>query len=138
MSLWPLLLRVLLIAAFVLNGTTAAAAAVSMHSVHASAVAAEPASAPSGGNACHEGVEADMPVTALDEAPQPAGPDQSKHPAPDCCKQSGCSCACMGAQAGAPTAPDGLTTARSDRLVPSLAKGHVEPAILHLIRPPIG
>ena len=136
MSLWPLLLRVLLIVAFVLNGTTAAAGAVTMERTHAFAAAAERTSAPSASHACHEGVEAKTPAT--DEVPQPAEPNQSKHPAPDCCNQSSCSCACMGAQAGVPTAIDGSVTPRSDRLMPPLAKAHVEPATLHLIRPPIG
>jgi hypothetical protein len=136
MSFWPLLTRVLLIVAFVLNGTTAVAGAATIGGTHASKSEAARNSAPSAGHACHEGIEA-MP--AADEAPQRTGPDQqSKHPAPDCCTQSNCSCACMGAQAGAPTAHDGSVTPRSDRLMSPVAKGHIEPAPLHLIRPPIG
>jgi len=137
MSFWPFLMRVLLIVAFVLNGTTAAAGAVTMGGTHASTSEVERISAPSAGHTCHEGAQAKMPVA--DEAPQRTGPDQqSKHPAPDCCNQSSCSCACMGAQAGAPTAHDGSVTPSSDRLMSPLAKGHIEPATLHLIRPPIG
>jgi hypothetical protein len=136
MSFWPLLLRVFLIVAFVLNGTTAAAGAATMGGTHASTSEAERISTPSASHTCHEGVEA-TPV--VDEAPQRTGRDQqSKPPVPDCCSQSGCSCACMGAQAGAPTAHDGSITPRSGRLMPPLAKGHIEPATLHLIRPPIG
>jgi hypothetical protein len=137
MSFWPLLLRVLLIVAFVLNGTTAAAGAATMGGTHASTSEAERISTPSAGHTCHEGVEANMPVA--DEAPQRTEPDQQSKPsAPDCCKQSSCGCACMGAQAGAPTAHDGAVAPSSDRLMSPLAKGHIEPATLHLIRPPIG
>jgi hypothetical protein len=136
MSFWPLLLRVLLIVAFVLNGTTAAAGAATMGGIHASTSEEARISTPSAGDTCHEGVDT-MPL--VDEAPQRTGPDQqSKPPAPDCCEQSSCGCACMGAQAGAPTAHDGSVTPRSDRLMSPLAKGHMEPAALHLIRPPIG
>jgi hypothetical protein len=136
MSFWPLLLRVLLIVALVLNGTAAAAGAAAMGGTHAFTSEAERTSAPSDGHDCHEGVAAGVPVA--DEAPQRMGPDQAKHPAPDCCSQSGCSCACMGAQAGAPPASFGAEEPRSDRLASLLVHSHIEPATLHLIRPPIG
>lgn len=137
MPFWPLLLRMLLIAALVLNGTGVATA--SMHGTHASTVAADPASTSSAGHACHEGVEAGM--TVADEAPQSAVSDQAhqaQHPAPDCCSQTACGCACVGAQAAAPPASIGDAEPRSDRLASLVLQGHVEPATLHLIRPPIG
>ena len=134
MPFWSLLLRMLLIAALALNGTGAAAA--SMHGAHASMVAADPASTSSAGHTCHEDAEAGM--TVADEAPQPAMSDQAQHPAPDCCSQTACSCACMGAQAAAPPASVGDAELRSDRLASLVLQSHVEPTTLHLIRPPIG
>ena len=133
MPFWPLLLRVLLIAALVLNGTGAAAG---MHGTHASTMAADPASTSSARHACHEDAEAGM--TVADEAPRTAMSDQAQHPAPDCCSQAACSCACMGAQAAAPPASVGDAEPRSDRLASLVLQSHVEPATLHLIRPPIG
>jgi hypothetical protein len=44
----------------------------------------------------------------------------------------------MSAQAGATTSAGGSVHPRSDRLMSPLAKGHIEPATPHLIRPPIG
>lgn len=133
MPFWPLLLRVLLVVALVLNGTTAAVAGVVPMHAHASeAAAVEQAAVPEHG--------CDSMAAASDKAPDQAPmPEPGKHPAPDCCKASPCSCACVqGAQAGAPVVTIGPAAPVADPLQPPRSARHAAPALPHLIRPPIG
>jgi hypothetical protein len=144
---WSTLLRVLLSLSLVLNGATGAAAAVRMQ-VHAGMP--EPArttsvadSAPDmrmshEGSSCHHSDGASDSIgTGLQSVTDPAS-GKSKHPAPDCCKSSACRCACAhAAQAALPSLSLAGLAPDHDRSVRPLALAHAEPAIPHLIRPPI-
>jgi hypothetical protein len=120
MSPTPLLLRVLLSLALVLNGIGSAIAAVHLPAGHDLAPAtALPDAAP-----CHD----PAPVTPAD-----GGDDGT------CCDGARCDCACTvagttvatGVVLPFPTRPVALATHRLDA-------GHRAPALAHPIRPPIG
>ena len=142
MSIRAILLRVLLSVSLVLNGATGAAAAVRMQMPHDdgqafAALAAESPESASGEMPCHQqatGTSDNAPLPAAD--PQPA---TSKHSTPDCCKSSGCNCACVQA-AQTPLASMFIHAALVDhsRSVSPVLPGHPSPALPHLIRPPIG
>ena len=142
MSVWPILLRVLLSVALVLNGATGAAAAVRMQMSHAegnteAALAEESSDISAAEMPCHDsasgGAHEDS-AAAVDPAPEKA-----PHPTPDCCKSSSCNCACVHA-AQAPPASAFITTLLADhsQSVRPLLLGHPSPALPHLNRPPIG
>ena len=144
MSLWPILLRVLLGVALVLNGATAAVAA--MH-LAGNASAASTQSSVTEGSAvasestpCHQ-VEQPLEPTPLKglAAAQQQIPDAPPHADPDCCESGTCECAWIHVapldylgNSLRPMVGDGSRSARW------LAVGHAAPALPHLIRPPIG
>jgi hypothetical protein len=138
MSFGPLLLRVMLILAFVLNGTTSAMAAAQMSLGHPMAKgeavqsAAQPTHHQHDMSACHDdGMPSDATAsTAHDHA--------SKHSS-DCCKGGACQCVC--AHGMQPTAPSPVLAmhayGRTDQSEARTA-GHAAPDLPDLIRPPIG
>lgn len=144
MNPWSLLLRLALIVALVLNGAGTAAASVMMQAGMAESAATEIAAAPE-----TSVVQAEMPcheMMAESAPPDGAAPPASGHhpsdegrpAAPDCCKGA-CHCACMqAAQAALPAMPAfGFVPPHSDVSHP-VPVGHAEPALPHLVRPPIG
>lgn len=142
MSVWAILLRILLSVALVLNGATAAAAAVRMQMSHEdgpafAAVVVESPQPSSADMPCHpQTSEADSKASV---AADDSAPSKSKHVAPDCCKSSSCNCVC----AHAAQAPLAFVLVHAplvdqDLSVRPLLTGHPSPALPHLIRPPIG
>lgn len=133
--------RLLLVLCLILNGIGNAMAAVAMPSMTSmsddAVLAIMDPGAPATGDACGHAQKA--PMATADPAPpsSPAG-----HPADcakDCCAQGACNCPCMHLGQAAlleltMVAPSiGGTT-----VVTALALGHSTPALLDLIRPPIG
>ena len=137
MSVWSILLRVLLSLALVLNGATGAYAATRMQMSHAapvSIIAAAERTAVE--KPCHQA--SDMthvgPMAAIDPAPEP-----SKHPSPDCCKSSSCTCMCVQGVQAPPVYASVLTAlVNHSQSVRPLSLGHTSPALAHPPRPPIG
>lgn len=123
MALWPILLRVLLALALVLNGTGAAIAGVGMDFglLEAQAISA---SADTGELPCHQ-------------SEAPSANDGTVQPT-DCCQIGACSCACAhvvqmicftgGDKIGIPS--QGCVGVRA-------ATAHTAPVLLQLTRPPI-
>jgi hypothetical protein len=128
-----LLLRLLLSLALVLNGTVPAMAAVRMQL----AAGAEATSAPHAQAPCHDG-GAMAASSGMDHGAATPPTEKSPQKAPDCCK-GGCTCACMQpAQAPPPAGMLPMTAAAPTPGVRRLVLGHANPALPHLIRPPIG
>lgn len=147
MSPWSALLRVVLILVLVLNGAGTAAASVTMMRATMPADASMATSAALKTSAmqeipCHDmagmTAKAASPDTAA-QAPVHAKPGKDKPMAPDCCRGGTCQCACMqAAHAALPTMPAlALVSPHSDVPHP-MRTGHADPALPHLIRPPIG
>lgn len=138
MSAGSLLLRVLLCLVLVSNGITAAVASVHMAAGHAMPAAAAQAASPSPSTPCHEGGDAGGHDTATPVADTPSAADGEPAP-PDCCEAQACQCTCVQsvhATVLAWTISSGLPDrARHGR---PFASAHAEPALPHLIRPPIG
>lgn len=144
MPLSSALLRICLCLSLVLNGSGAVAAATRMQLEHAAAsdqlaVAPPQQTAQAVGAPCHEHAGMTMAAQAPTPATQMTPPmEPSKHPAPDCCKSSKCFCACVQPAQAIVVAfrilgPHLVQTA----LVHALTTAHAEPALPHLIRPPI-
>jgi len=144
MSFGPLLLRVMLILAFVLNGTTSAMAAAQMslgssprhETMHATA----PAQHHEAMSGCHhQGRAHDATAAAHDSAPHSVPSDHHGHSS-DCCGSGGsCQCVCahgMHVTVPAPVLPLHAYGREDESDEPST--GHDSPALQHLIRPPIG
>jgi len=135
------LLRIVLCACLVLNGS-----AWALSADHHAASAAREAAAVA---AAHENAQAPCHENAHDAAPHhetaaalPEGPDPA-HDSPgdpgDCCGEAGCSCDCLHHSS--------LAVAESLSVAPSIrpsepavafAVKHAAPSLPHLIRPPIG
>lgn len=143
MSAWSLLLRVLICMTLALNGVATAAMSVHMPGAMTSATSAKQIASPQQQATkempCH-GHHAAGATSALDSTtavdPKPAADGHGKS---GCCKSGLCQCACMqGVQAAmTATLPATVMFGRvvSTRTLPL---GHAAPALLHLIRPPIG
>ncbi len=144
MSPWSVLLRMMLIVALVLNGAGAAAASVTMlqapmpgtasHAAHAM----QATSAMQDGMPCHDMAQmTEKPVSPEIAVQVPGHP--GKPSAPDCCKSGTCQCACVQAAHAALPAmlAFALASPHSDVAHPMPA-GHADPALPHLVRPPIG
>ena len=132
MKSWPVLLRVLLILSLLLNGFGSAMASTTMTMPAMPLASQEQAtqSAPP----CHDMATMDH---AMDASPEQA--PQGKHPVPDCCKSGLCQCVCVHAAQLAPPALLALGfDASRTHLAQPMHSGHPEPALPHLIRPPIG
>lgn len=145
MNPYSVLLRLLLVVVLVLNGTGTAAASVTMPAGMAGSAPTEIAVAPETAGAqaempCHEmAAEAVSPDMAATQASAHHPSDDGQPAAPDCCKTGACHCACMqAAQAALPAMPAfGFVPPHSDVPHP-MYLGHAEPALPHLVRPPIG
>ena len=135
MSVWPILLRVVLSVALVLNGATGAYASTSMQMPHAAPViTADAVEKTAVEKPCHEmsGMAHTSPAT------DPA-PEHSKHPDPDCCKSASCTCMSMqGVQAPPIYAVAPIVLVNHSQSVRPLLLGHTSPALPHPTRPPIG
>jgi hypothetical protein len=138
MSLWPVLLRVLLSVALILNGSAYAVA-----SAHLSNAFAVPQQHPlaherMNQSLCHDDQAATLATHEHDAMEhEPGSPESPSHP--DCCESGACRCVCTQAATVAVAmvfARDALI-ARSNPSRP-LKPGRPAPALRHLIRPPIG
>lgn len=137
MSIWSILLRLLLVVAFVSNTMGTAVASVHLAQPETMEAAPPVKAASSEALQCHEHHQA---ATLADEqSSTPAGKGPSPHPSPDCCKSGACRCACVQHAPALMIAlgfyPLIIEHARSVR---PMSSGHVAPALPHLIRPPIG
>ena len=141
MSIWSTLLRVLLCASLVINGSGYAVAAVQMQMHHADGLTAQPAAtvtvAPE--QPCHQGSAADVVTSIQGLAVEPieilAGSDTSDA---GCCDSGVCSCDCAHhgqATLSAYASVAALATHADAAGIPGA--GHAAPALPHLIRPPI-
>ena len=143
MSLWPVLLRVLLTVALILNGSGYAVASAHLskafadvsHEAHP--LAHERMNQP----LCHDDQVATLATHQHDPDQtmhhESGSPESSSHP--DCCKSGACRCACTQAA----TAAVVMVFERDALIVRSnpsrpLKPGRPAPALQHLIRPPIG
>lgn len=143
MSTWSILLRVFLIVALTFSGATTAMA--SMHLGHAGMheVMAPPvvSAASQIKPACHEQAQdASAKSPELAAVTGEISSAQSEHAMPpDCCQSGVCRCICMqSSHAAIPVVafmPVMIEHAASVRPMPL---SHAAPALLHLIRPPIG
>lgn len=131
MLIWPILLRILLTAGLILNGSGYAAASVHAH-------AGAPAAA-----ACHgHAVEAavlDRSAAVSDVAPATV-PDDPAPPPPEGCgtDDCGCSCAQQSAAAVITGVHGGDAVIARERGIRIMASGRASPALPNPIRPPIG
>lgn len=139
MSPWPLLSRVLLSLALVVNAVAPIAASTRMPGPSGpQATAAAHAHAMSQTVPCHQqrhaqAMSADAPPVALPT------PGDSTQPGPDSCAAGTCACACVHPGHGAlPAIVAALEPARQGVLIGALPLAHREPALRHPIRPPIG
>lgn len=138
MSLRFVLWRVVLCLGLVLNGSVVASPSMLMPQPMRTvdAVAAGTIT-PSRHPACHEqaaGAERDV---GRHHTPSGALPANGKHGTPECCTAGSCSCACM--QPPVTLAVDRFSRPAMRDMVASHARArHDEPALPHLIRPPIG
>jgi hypothetical protein len=146
MSFGPLLLRVMLILAFVLNGTTSAMAAAQMSLGHpmpkgeAVQSAAEPTHHQHHMSACHdEGMPSDATASTAHDHASHSVPAKYHGRSSDCCEGGACLCVCAhGMQATAPSPVLAMHAyGRTDKFEARTA-GHPAPDLPHLIRPPIG
>ena len=121
MSRWPLLFRILLCAALLVNAAgTAAASAMHVAGSHAHA-GTPPAQMADG--ACHD--------TGMDRG-------QPSSPAPDCCDDGACT-TCTGFGHALPPRPlSAVPGWRASDAPPLPAPGHASAALSRLVRPPIG
>ena len=143
----PLLLRLLLILALTANGTTSAFAATQMQVEYLDAATVDasqdqPASVQAVAPPCHEHPATGTLSTEIVEAVTAGMVDaavDTDHGSPDCCQSAKCLCACLHNVAATAVSVH-LLQVSIDRAtsVRILKMGHAEPALPHLIRPPIG
>ena len=142
MSTRAILLRLLLCIALVFNGAASAMASVQLMQMHADGQGTASIPVPTMADAepampCHHNGQASHSQDAADAA-MPSK-DKQPHQAPDCCKSSTCTCACVHqAAAMVPMLVFQGATLLHVGSVRSMTLGHPAPALPHLIRPPIG
>ena len=142
MSTRAILLRLLLCVALVFNGAASAMASVQLMQMHADGQGTASIPVPTMADAepampCHHNGQASHSQDAADAA-MPSK-DKQPHQAPDCCKSSTCTCACVHqAAAMVPVMAFQGTALLHVGSVRSMALGHATPPLPHLIRPPIG
>jgi hypothetical protein len=142
MSTRAILLRLLLCIALVFNGAASAMASVQMMQMHADGQGTASIPVPTMADAepampCHHDGQASHSQDAADAATP--SKDKQPHQAPDCCKSSTCTCACVHqAAAMVPMMAFQGAALLHAGSVRSMALGHPAPALPHLIRPPIG
>ena len=135
------LLRLLLIVVLVLNGAGTAAASVAMLQVAMPAIASAQAQTKQLASTmpCHGMAQAVTLDTAASMASIPAVHDGAKPTVPDCCTSGTCQCACVQiAQATPPAALVPAFASPRSALAQAMPASHVDPALPHAIRPPIG
>jgi len=129
------LLRLFLILALVFNGAGSAAALVHATGQQMAAMDGQPMAADA---ACHEAMASMHGAGSEPGAAVPQAPDKDKATdGADCCKSGACGCV----QATCAALPLRSEAALVGLLGPgsgALAVGHPNPAVPHLIRPPIG
>lgn len=141
MRLWPILLRVLLSLALVLNGASGAAASVHMVSgaqgdMHSTAAAKAPTAVAAAESGCHDHAAQAAPGT--DELGSKST-SLGKHGGMDCCESGACRCDCVHATLAGPLPWVQVAHAFGHvRYVGAVTLAHASPALPHLIRPPIG
>jgi hypothetical protein len=145
MSFGPLLLRVMLILTFVLNGTTSAMAAAQMSLGHPmpQGEAMQPAAAPvqhqHDMSACHhDGMASDATASTAHGHASHSVPTKHHGHSSDCCEGGTCQCVCAhGMHAAVPSPVLAMHAyGRKDQSEARTA-GHAAPDLPHLIRPPI-
>ena len=142
MSTRAILLRLLLCIALAFNGAASAMASVQLMQMHADGQGTASIPVPTMADAepampCHHNGQASHSQDAADAA-MPSK-DKQPHQAPDCCKSSTCTCACVHqAAAMVPMLVFQGATLLHVGSVRSMTLGHPAPALPHLIRPPIG
>ena len=136
MLIWSILLRILLTAGLILNGSGYAAASVHAHS-------GVDLSTPRAAATCHvqQGTESPGHFVAdsgLAQATTQDGP--SEHPSRDACQADDCGCSC--AQQSAAAVITGVhgrdAVIARERGIGVMASGRASPALPNPIRPPIG
>lgn len=148
MNPWSVLLRVVLIVVLVLNGAGTAAASVTAMR------AAMPEGASTNTHAmqvpsvmradmpCHDMAQMMTVAASPDEAlqaPGHASHGKGKAATPDCCKSGACQCACTQAMhAALPAMPAFAVDSPHSDVAHPMPIGHADPALPHLVRPPIG
>jgi hypothetical protein len=135
MSVWPILLRLLLIVALVSNTMGSAMASAHLDNLAAAAAVQPARAAAAEAPPCDEHHHATL---SDDQSSAPA--EKAKSPPPsDCCKSGACRCACVQHAPALMIAlgfyPLIIDHAKSVR---PMSSGHAPPALPHLIRPPIG
>jgi len=138
MSIQAALWRMVLCISLILNGSALAATSMPM----SPSLAHQPADRTAVGAgrsslhaACHE--QAAVVVAAYEHTPSSPTPAKGKHATPDCCPAGNCACVCL------PALPGTVVAGFDPMAVHALGSGHGrarhdEPALPHLIRPPIG
>ena len=132
MSIQAALWRVVLCISLILNGSALASTSMPVSlQLDRTAVGTE---RPSLHAACHE--QADVAVATHAHAPSSPLPGKGKHATPECCPAGSCACACM------PPLPGVAVAGFNPMAMQAMRSGHVrvlhdEPALPHLIRPPI-
>lgn len=147
MAFGPLLLRVLLSVTLILNGSGFAMAESPGHGGHGvDAVQGRESTVTDAervANAtppCHQLREAAQshPVTSLVDVTHGDTSNNIDEDPSDCCKNGACRCGCVHqTQVATPAFFLRTPTIAPPHLVPELQSGHAEPALPHLMRPPI-
>jgi hypothetical protein len=147
MSTGSILLRLLLIAALLVNGVGNAYAATRMvEMVHAGAATPLAAATQLDNlqsinhhNGAHDMAQSGCEdAVAVDSAPAPTPPPH-EHDGPDCCKGNTCRCLCLHAATAVAMPPVDLSQVLHPRhMIVWRSLGHAAPALPDLIRPPIG
>jgi hypothetical protein len=146
MSFGPLLLRVMLILAFVLNGTTSAMAAAQMPSEHPNPQgdAMQHAAAPAHhqhdmSNCHHDGMRSDTTSSIAQGHASHSVPTEHQGHSSDCCEGGSCQCVCAhGMHATVPSPVLAMHAYGRKEQSEARTAGHAAPDLPHLIRPPIG
>ena len=146
MSFGPLLLRVMLILAFVLNGTTSAAAAAQMSLGHpnpqgeAMHHAAAPIHHQHDMSTCHhDGMPSDSTASTARDHASHSVPTKHQGHSSDCCEGGTCQCVCAhGMHATVPSPVLAMHAYGRKHQSEAGTAGHAAPDLPNLIRPPIG
>ena len=133
MSSRAILLRLMLCVALVFNGATSAMASVQMAQMHGQAGEMH-VSASTVVEEAEPAVPCHHDGSTHDGSTDIAKPIKGEHPAPDCCKSSTCTCACVSHVAAVvPMAPFLTTAIAHASSVRPMALGHAAPPLPHLI-----
>lgn len=143
MAVWSIVLRLLLAAGLILNGSGVAAATVSMHQMGMAGAMQHPAAGPAAATpACGEHHHDKAPAFGADGAQvacHDAMPAASAHAPSDCCQATTCGCACANPVCLAVLAVAFVAAmpGRAD-MSQAMDLGRPAPALQGVIRPPIG